>query len=91
MTTVGPDDAPELCEQVLQDVAILLEKYDLIINKDETPMYLDMPSNKTIDFMGVKTVTMKTTGQEKLRYTVVLTAGVKKIQILIEVSHDYSW
>ena len=31
-----------------------------------------MPLNRTIDFRGVKTVASKTTGKEKLRYTVVL-------------------
>ena len=86
MTRVGQkvhEDAPELREQFSQDMTILSKKNDLIINMDETPKYFDMPSNKTIDFKGMKIVTMKTTGREKLRYTVVLTAGVHKIQ--------YSW
>ena len=40
---------------------------------DEVPMYFDMPSSKTIDFTGVKTVMSKTTGCEKLRFSVALT------------------
>ena len=52
--------------------------YLVILNMDETPMYFDLPSSHCIDFKGVKTITMKTTGNEKLRYTVVLSAGVMK-------------
>ena len=40
---------------------------------NEVPMYFDMPSSKTIDFTGVKTVMSKTTGYEKLRFSVALT------------------
>ena len=36
-------------------------------------MYVDMPSSKTIDFTGVKTVMSKTTVYEKLRFSVALT------------------
>ena len=42
-------------------------------NMDETPMWFDLPSNTSIDFKGVKTIRSRTTGKEKLRYTVVLT------------------
>lgn len=43
-----------------------------IINMDETPMYFDMPGNTTVDKVGTKTVTVKTTGHEKQHFTVVL-------------------
>ena len=33
-----------------------------IINMDETPMYFDMPGNTTVDKVGSKTVSVKTTG-----------------------------
>ena len=56
------------------------DRYDVILNADETPMYFDLPANQTIDFEGVQKVTVKTTGHEKLRYTVFLTAGVQRIQ-----------
>ena len=36
--------------------------------------YGDMPSSRSYDFRGVKSVPAKTTGKEKLRYTVVLSA-----------------
>ena len=40
--------------------------YEIILNMDETPMYFDMPNNKTYDFRGVKTVRAKSTGYAKL-------------------------
>ena len=35
-------------------------------------MWFDMPRNSTIDFKGVREVPVKTTGSDKLRFTVVL-------------------
>ena len=32
---------------------------------DETPVWYDIPSERTIDFEGVKTVDIKITGNEK--------------------------
>ena len=37
----------------------------LIINMDETPVYLDMFSDTTIDFVGAENVSIETTGREK--------------------------
>ena len=45
---------------------------------DETPTYFDVPRRKTFDARGVITVKIKTTGYEKLRFTVVWAAGVAK-------------
>ena len=73
-----PPNAPQLCEKFLNIMKDLNGTYQVILNMDETPMYFDLPSSHCIDFKGVKTVTMKTTGNEKLRYTVVLSAGVTK-------------
>ena len=42
-------------------------------NMDETPMNFDMPTNRTVDVKGTKSVLIKTTGHEKTRFTVVLT------------------
>ena len=39
---------------------------------DETPINFDMLGNKTVDFKGVRTVNVKSTGHEKTRFTVVL-------------------
>ena len=41
-------------------------------NMDETPAWFDMPTSKTVDSVGAKTVLLKTTGHEKTRFTVVL-------------------
>ena len=40
-----------------------------IIAFDETPVWADMVSNTTVDVVGKKTVSMKTTGHEKCRVT----------------------
>jgi len=41
-------------------------------NMDEVPLAFDVPSNKTVDVKGAKTIMIKTSGNEKTRYTVVL-------------------
>ena len=41
-------------------------------NMDGVPLTFDVPSNKTVDFKGAKTIMTKTSGNEKTRYTVVL-------------------
>ena len=79
-TSVGqkfPQNAPELCDAFL-DMPNLKE-YVFIMNMDETSCYFDIPSSSTFDFKGVNTVKMKTTGNDKFRFTAVLTAGVKKV------------
>ena len=38
-----------------------------IIAADETAVWLDMPSNRTVDVSGSKTISIKTTGHEKSR------------------------
>ena len=41
-------------------------------NMDETPVWLDMPSARTVNARGERTVLVNTTGHEKSRFTVVL-------------------
>lgn len=50
------------------------QKFDLchIGNMDETPMFFDMLSNRTVDRIGAKTVYVRTTGHEKTHFTAVL-------------------
>ena len=48
------------------------DTYDLVINMDELSITRDSPSDTTIDFRGVKSVQIKSTGCEKTSYTVVL-------------------
>ena len=47
---------------------------------DETPCYFDIPRSSAIDKKGVQTVKVKTTAAEGLRFTVALTAGVRKTE-----------
>ena len=41
-------------------------------NMDEVPLTFDIPSNKIVNVKGAKTIMIKTSGNEKTRYTVVL-------------------
>jgi len=41
-------------------------------NMDEVPVMFDVPWNKTVDVKGAKTIMIKTSGNEKTRYAVVL-------------------
>ncbi|KAH1185488.1 hypothetical protein KIL84_018237 [Mauremys mutica] len=54
-------------------------------NMDEVPLTFDVPSNKTVEAKGAKTVTIKTSGHEKNHYTVVLavTADGNKLPPLV--------
>ena len=44
----------------------------LIGNADQTPLTFDMPADSTIDFSGTSSISIKTTGHEKNRFTVML-------------------
>ncbi|KAL1432591.1 hypothetical protein MTO96_013063 [Rhipicephalus appendiculatus] len=44
----------------------------LIGNADQTPVYFDMASNTTVSVKGERDVNLLTTGNEKLRFTVML-------------------
>ena len=74
-----PVDAPERCD-VFLDEMMYLGNFDNIMDMDETPCYFDMSFSATFDLKGVKTVKMKSTGNEKLRFTAVLMAGVRKVE-----------
>lgn len=41
-------------------------------NMDEVPLTFDVPSNRTVDLKGIKTVAIKTSGHEKDHFTCVL-------------------
>ena len=45
-----------------------------IANADQTPLTFDLPSTQTLDFKGADSVTIKSTGNEKNRFTVMLGA-----------------
>ena len=52
---------------------------------DEVPLTFDVPSNKTVDVKGGKTIMIKTFGNEKMHYTVILAccADGTKLQPLL--------
>lgn len=90
VTSVGqkvPANAASLCKTYFDFVDKTFAGIEVpdILNMDETPIYFDMPSNRTYDARGVKTVAAKTAGYEKLRFTVVLTiaADGKKLMPMI--------
>lgn len=81
VTTVGqeiPGNANFLAEKFMADVQKIIVDDRLtdvyVGNMDETPFWFDLPANNSIDVQGIKTVKSKTTGNEKMRFTVVLTA-----------------
>ena len=43
-------------------------------NMDETPLWLDMPGDTTVTRTGERSVSIRTTGHDKGRFTVILTA-----------------
>ena len=45
----------------------------LMLNANETPLFLNMPFNKTVEKIGKKNITINTQGQEKLRISCLLT------------------
>ena len=44
----------------------------LIGNADQTPLTFDMPADSAIDFSSISSISIKTTGHEKNRFTVML-------------------
>ena len=52
-----------------------------IIAMDETPVWADMVSDTTVDKTGARTITMKSTGHEKCRVSVCLTAKVDRSKL----------
>uniref|UniRef100_A0A803JWI5 HTH CENPB-type domain-containing protein n=1 Tax=Xenopus tropicalis TaxID=8364 RepID=A0A803JWI5_XENTR len=65
-----------------------IHNYDLgdIGNMDETPMTFDLPSNRTVASLGDKTIFLRTTGNEKNHFTVVLSClanGTKLRPVII--------
>jgi DDE superfamily endonuclease len=79
-----PEQTKESLERFQQFVTRLrIEKsfeYRYIFNMDETPVWFDMSGNFTINAMGEKTVHIRGTGNEKNRFTVVLTCAASKFR-----------
>jgi hypothetical protein len=80
-TSVGqkiPKDAKDIALAFFDRIdAFRADQVDnnyFIANMDELPVYFDSPYNKTFDFKGNKSVNIKTTGYEKMRFTLILCA-----------------
>ena len=90
-TSIGqmvPEDAQTRAQEFLMKTKDLIsgDIANALANMDEVPMYFDLPKSSTIDFKGLHTVKVKTTGHEKLRFSVVLTVlanGAKLKPMLI--------
>ncbi len=73
---------PAACVDKLVDFVIRLRRLivrekltdSFIFAMNETPCWMDMPSDTTVHFSGSKSVSVKTTGHEKNHFTVLLTA-----------------
>jgi len=92
-TKIGQKLPVHLDDKLLEFQRYIIEKrkkfgYELfeIGNMDETPIFFDMIGNLTIEERGAKTVQIRTTGNEKNRFTCVLTVladGTKLPPIVI--------
>jgi hypothetical protein len=86
-----PNKSRELLESFYEFVTNLrIEKcFELknIFNMDETPVWFDMAGVYTVNQKGEKTVHVRATGNEKNRFTVVLTiaAGIVRFFLLLSV------
>lgn len=78
-TTVGqqlPLDWQEKKEAFLKYIKDVIQDKKFmpshVINMDETPLFFDCPANRTVDKTGTKTVSIITTGHERMAFTCVL-------------------
>lgn len=81
-----PEDTEEKMEEFRRFIIRLRTQYNFdlnsIFNMDETPIWFDMAGNMTVNNKGDKTVHIRTTGNDKNRFTVVLTCSAGKKNFL---------
>lgn len=72
-----PEDLIEKQQSFLAFVTYRRIQHDYplayIGNMDETPVSFDLPTNTTVDELGARSVSIRTTGHERTNFTVVLT------------------
>jgi Tc5 transposase DNA-binding domain len=77
-----PEDTEQKLEEFRRFVIRLRVKFNFdlnsIFNMDETPVWFDMAGNMTVNNKGDKTVHIRTTGNDKNHFTVVLTCSAGK-------------
>ena len=77
-----PEDTEEKLEEFRRFIIRLRTQYNFdlnsIFNMDETPVWFDMAGNITVNNKGDKTVHIRTTGNDKNHFTVVLICSAGK-------------
>lgn len=80
-TTLAQKDPSDMNKKIATFIAynsMIRKKYKIsdnnIIAMDETSAWFDMPSSTTIDQKGKKSIILKSTGHEKMHFTVTLAA-----------------
>ncbi|CAI7841137.1 unnamed protein product, partial [Closterium sp. NIES-53] len=54
---------------------------DLILNADQTPLFLEMPAERTLEMKGARTVHVQSAGYEKERVTVMLAVTASGLKL----------
>ncbi len=57
------------------------DKFNLIINIDETPIFYDVPFSNTLDKKGVKKIEIVTSGAEKDRVSLLLSVAADSTKL----------
>jgi len=84
-----PEDIEQKLDEFRRFVIRLRTQYNFdlnsIFNMDETPVWFDMAGNMTVNNKGDKTIHIRTTGNDKNHFTVVLTcsAGINFIFLFL--------
>jgi hypothetical protein len=77
-----PEDLEEKLDEFRRFIIRLRTQYNFdlnsIFNMDETPVWFDMAGNITVNNKGDKTIHIRTTGNDKNHFTVVLTCSAGK-------------
>ncbi|CAI7803726.1 unnamed protein product [Closterium sp. NIES-54] len=53
----------------------------LIVNADQTPLFLEMPQERTLEMKGARTVHVRTAGYEKERLTIMLAVTASSLKL----------
>ena len=87
-TTVSqrlPDDYIEQQSNFLSYVLYCRKEHkyplSLIANMDETPMAFNLPSNTTVEQCSTKTISILSTGHERVNFTVVLSCLANRTKL----------
>jgi hypothetical protein len=87
------DEALAHLEVQVPRVNDLCRHQDFILNMDQTPVYQAMDEGRTIDFVGVRTVNLRTSANDSQRVTVAvtITASGKQLKSMIVFKGEFSY